>query len=311
MKHIHKILLIVSSLFVVESQANAQCGVHLMVAPVHQGEEIPDDVNNMLMTRLETAVCATGVIASPNYDRFFITGKFTHFYKDVVPGPPMSNALRTSLTLYIGDAISQKVYASSTYELYGVGTSETRAFVNAMRQLNGENDQLKKFIDAGIDKIVEYYDQNYLLLIKQAEKAVAMRNYEEALGILAPIPECCKGYNQVSGVFISAYDKYIDYEGQMLLTQAQAAWVAQPDSEGAARAYDLLSRIDPNANCYNQVVTLGDEIKSVVKANWDFENRQKYQDTVDTERNKIEAARAVGVAWGNSQKSVIFKSIIK
>ena len=39
-----------------------------------------------------------------------------------------------------------------------------------------------------------------------------------------------------------------------------------------------------------------------MKDDWEFEIRQKYNDAVDIEKSKIEAARAVGVAYGNGQK---------
>ena len=43
-------------------------------------------------------------------------------------------------------------------------------------------------------------------------------------------------------------------------------------------------------------------MKKQVKSDRDFEYRQKYNDQIDLERRRIEAARAVGVAWGNGQK---------
>ena len=47
---------------------------------------------------------------------------------------------------------------------------------------------------------------------------------------------------------------------------------------------------------------LMNEIKSVVKENWDFEHKQKYKDEIELRRALIEAARAVGVAYGNGQQ---------
>ncbi len=282
--------------------ASAQCDIHLMVAPVTQGEEIPDEVNDMLMSRLSTAITATGVTANPDLDRFFVTGKISHLYKDVVAGPPMNHVIHSTLTLYIGDNISQKIYATTNYELRGAGTSETRAFVNAFRQLNGKNNQLQKFVEQGSKKIIDYYNKEYPNLIKKAQQASALRNYDEALSIVATIPECCTGYNEANELILSIYSKYINYEGQMLLSQAKAAWATSPDEYGAKKAFAFLVQIDPDASCYGEATSLHNEIKKIVKENWDFEMKEKYNNEVDIEKRKIEAARAVGVAFGNGQK---------
>lgn len=284
--------------------ASAQCDIHLMVAPVAQGDEIPDDVNDMLMTRLTTAITATGVTASPDYDRFFVTGKISHLYKDVVAGPPAKDVIHSTLTLYIGDVISRRVYATETYELRGVGTSETRAFVNAFSQLNGKNQKLQKFVDKGAKKVLDYFNKEYPVLIKQAEAASAQRSYDEALSYLALVPECCVGYDEVSKVMLSIYSKYVDYESQMLLAQARAAWGASPDEYGAEKALALLAMIDPSASCYGEASKLMKDIAKVTKENWDFENKEKYNNEIDLERRRIEAARAVGVAYGNGQQPI-------
>ena len=44
------------------------------------------------------------------------------------------------------------------------------------------------------------------------------------------------------------------------------------------------------------------EIKKQVRSDIDFEVRQKYNDSVETERARIEAIRAIGVAYGKGQQ---------
>ncbi len=302
MKTLRNILMIIVFLAINYGITHAQCNIHLMAIPSEQGENIPDDINDMLMTRLTSAITATGVTASPDLDRFFVTGKISHLYKDVVPGPPISNIMHSTLTLYIGDVISKKVYATTSFELRGVGTSESRAFINAMRLLNAKNSQFNTFVENGTKKILDYYNKEYPLLIKQAKQAESMRQYEKALSFIATIPECCKGYDQAYNALLSIYNNYINYDGEMLLNQAKAAWSASPDEDGAQKAYMYLTQIDPDSKCYDQAQALHNEIKKVVKENWDFEVKEKYQNEIDIERRKIEAARAIGVAFGNGQK---------
>lgn len=302
MKSFKKTLLFVSLLLSSLCLNAGNCNVHLMVVSVEQGEIVPEEVNDMLVSRLETAVTATGAVAGTEADRFFVTGKISHIYKDVVAGPPMQHVIHSTLTLYIGDAISRKVYATAVIELRGVGTSETRAYVNAFSQLNAQNDKFSKFVKQGTQKVLDYYNNEYKNLLKQAQQAAALHDYEQALSLLVLVPECSCGYDETSKEVLSIYDKYIDYAGRKLLAEAKGAWAASPDSYGAEKAYALLNQIDPDAACYGDAVALHKEMKKVVKENWDFENKKKYNDEIDIEKRKVDAARAVGVAYGNGQK---------
>ena len=45
------------------------------------------------------------------------------------------------------------------------------------------------------------------------------------------------------------------------------------------------------------------EIKGQLRADIDFETREKYRDSVKLEKQKIDAMRQVGVAYGRGQKA--------
>ncbi len=302
MKTLYKILIIISVLLSYNKSVASDCTIHLMATPVEQEEDIPSDVNNMLVQKLITAITTDGIVASPEYDRFFVTGKITHIHKDVVPGPPMSHAIHSTLTLYIGDAVSKKIYATTSFELRGVGTSESRAFINAFRLLNRNNNKIADFTRQGREKIVNYYNSEYPVLLRQARQAASVGEFEKALMIATSIPECCTGYDQAASLTLSMYKKNLSRVNQILLAKARAEWSASPDAYGAKQAQEYLILIDPDATCYPDAINLSEEIKKVVKENWDFEEKKKYSDEVETDRLKIEAARAVGVAFGNGQK---------
>ena len=64
----------------------------------------------------------------------------------------------------------------------------------------------------------------------------------------------------------------------------------------------MLAQIDPDASCYKEAGNLMKEIKSQVRSDIDFEMREKYADNVKTERDYIDAMKAVGVAYGKGQQ---------
>lgn len=281
------------------------CEVHLMVSPMSQIADVPDDINEQLLQRLTIAATQSksGVLADANYDQFFLSGRFAEEYADVVPGPPMQNVINATLTLYIGDATNEKVYATKSFQLRGVGTSQIRAYINALRTLNGRNNELQRFIESGRAKIINYYDSNYKQLLTQAQRALQLKDYEQALHISTSIPMCCVGYNEALEFTMKAYKAYIDNTARVLLMQARSEWAISPDKQGAQAALALLNQIDVDASCYGEAVSLQEEIKKTVKGNWDFEHREKYKDALGLEKDRIAAARAVGVAYGNNQKA--------
>jgi hypothetical protein len=279
------------------------CEIQLMVSPVQQGDEVTDGFNNMLMTRLTNVITQKGVAADPYFNQFFITGKFTHFYKETLPGPPMQTAMHSTLTLYIGDAINQQVYATESFEVRGVGNSLERALLNAMTQINGKNQKIEALIDKGKKKILDYYNNNYETLLKKAQAAAAVNEYGEALYYIASIPECCEGYAQAYAMLNQVFTEKLTREGKQLLQLAQAVYFADRSANGAAKALQYLAMIDPSSPVQGEAMKLAQEIKEQTKSDYDFETRQKYRDAVSLEKDRIAAARAVGVAWGNGQKA--------
>lgn len=91
------------------SVAAQDCEISLTIAKAAQKEELPSQVQEILGNRLAAAVAGQGSVANSNFTPFFITAKTNTLYKETLSGPPVSTALTVQLTLYIGDAVGQKV----------------------------------------------------------------------------------------------------------------------------------------------------------------------------------------------------------
>ena len=74
-------------------------------------------------------------------------------YKETLSGPPVSTALTVQLTLYIGDAVGQKVFSTLTVDAKGVGTNINRAYINAFRAINGNNVKIQNLYAKGKKKL--------------------------------------------------------------------------------------------------------------------------------------------------------------
>lgn len=300
---LHHIVTIALAAFTFD--AVAECDLPLTAVPVYEGEDVPERVSDQLATRLTAAAASQGVVGSDN-SRFFITAKFNHSFKDILAGPPQTTAIKSTLTIYMGDILDQKVYATQSFDVKGVGTSDERAYINALQSLNGRNKAFVSFIERGRTKIIEYYNANYPSILAKAKNAMALQNFDEALYYSTSIPECTDGYNEAVALTNVIYQKYIDFEGLQLLAKARAAWGTNPDEYGASEAYSYLTQINPQASCYKEAMAFGDKIAKVVKANWDFENVTKYKDSIDLQKATIKAARDVGVAYGNHQQPITY-----
>ena len=301
MKIINNIILALSMALPSTMMAE-DCALRIMAVPVQQGEPVSTEISDMLMAQLETALSLNGMVVNGDYSQFFITGKFTNFIKDVTSTVPAKTTVNTLLTLSIGDLASQTIYASQSFELRGVGESDTRAFMMALRKLNRNNKDLTAFATKGKKQIVDYFDRNYKSITSKASRASSLRHYEEALYYITSIPECSKGYAEAAPVTERIFKLYIDYTGKKLLAEARAAWAASPDSAGAEKAFASLIQIDFESSAYPDAEALAREISKITQRNWDFENREKYNNEIELRRSTIEAARAVGVAYGSHQQ---------
>lgn len=282
---------------------NAQdCDIPIRVILSPQVENIPEATLDLLNSRLTTAISTNGILASVPYGQFFLTAKFNHITEDIVPGPPKQFAVHTSLTLFIGDIEGQQIFSSTTFDLKGVGTSTQRALNNCLQTVNANNTKLEQFINAGRDKIISYYNAHYRSILAKANKAASLKKYDEALYFACSIPECCTGYLEVSNNIARIFQSYIENDSQMLYKKAYAAWSSSPNSVGAQIAALYISLIDSSSSVYSKSQQLADEIKKTVRGDFVFDKQTKYKDSMALKNAYIDAARQIGVAYGNGQK---------
>lgn len=189
-------------------------------------------------------------------------------------------------------------------DVKGVGTNINRAYINAFRAINGNNVKIQEFIREGKEKIISWYNSNYRQILVKAQKSASMHEYDAALYYVTSIPECCVGYEEASKLIDTYYTQYVNYNCQLIMQYARSEWTKSPDAEGASKAFDWLVFIEPGSSCEGEAKALYNEIKQKVTSDWDFENREKYKDEAGLKKQRIEAARAIGVAFGNGQQPV-------
>ena len=307
-----KKIILVSLALIPALFASAQdCSLRIGIAPIEQGEKVPERINTQIEPILTRAISKFGIVADPFYSQFFVAGRFDHTLDDIVSGPPTRYAIKTTFTIYIGDAVNQQVYATTSLELQGIGNSEERAYISALNTLTSKNGELSNFIEGAKSKIIEFYNKNYKSYLAKARTAMKLRDYEQALLYTSSIPECSAGYGEASELTSQIFQSNVDYDAEMLLAQARAVWAANPTIEGASEACSYLAMIDPSAKCYPAAKALGEQIGRTVKDDIDFWTKGVYKDNVNIEKMRISAARDIGVAWAKNQPKIVTNFVLR
>ncbi len=263
-------------------------------------EPVPLVAQTQLENKLHLLLTKNGISSVDYANQFVLTAIVTPLTKDVLPGPPMQIAEQLEITFYIADVLNKKVFATTSLTTRGVGSTDAKCYLDALKRINLASPALQKFLADGRAEIIEYYDANAEKMFARARALAKQHKFEEALFIITTIPDECKHYDAALACGNEIFDQYNTYLCNIELAQARAAWVAGQNALAAAEAGEYLAKIYPDAGCYEDAMALYEEIKGKVLDDWKFEMK-KYQDGVDLEKARINSWRDIGVAYGENQ----------
>lgn len=263
---------------------------------------VPGAAKTILYQSLSRIATENNLTSDGIQTPFVLTAHCDVLDKSNLPGPPIQTVYNLGITFYMADTYTQKKFGTAYMEVNGVGTGEVKSYINAFRRISAGQCQIKSLISNGKAKMMQYYDTQYPNIIKEAQRLENQQNYEGALAIVLSIPICSKGGEAASKYAQQLYQKNLNRMNLFLLNRARALWAAGQDQSTAYEVCSLLAQIDPDAACYADAAKLMTEVKRQVRSDIDFEMRQKYNDQVKIERERIAAIRAIGVAYGKGQQ---------
>ena len=265
--------------------------------------DMPEEAAQYLRSRLLGLVTNYGTgVGDYGTSQFFITAKTLLESKDVTASAPTMYSINLVITLYVVDCIHDRFYSQMSLNAKGVGASEAKAYISAIKRMDVNNPKIKSFLEEGRNRIVHYYTTQGKEIMQSVRMLASQRQYEKALFILAAIPASCEVlYGEAQIVINKIYKEYVDYAGERNLTQARTLWAATQNRTGALKAGALLAEIDPDAACRPTAEQLVKEIQQRIGEEWTLQMKA-YNDTVDLNKQRIEAARQIGVAYGNHQQ---------
>ena len=330
-------------------------------------EGVPN-ARKLFITKLEQIASKNGLGGSraDKNNRFIISGDLNVLTKDVLPTAPPKYAVTIEANLAIGDGIDGKSFASEFIEFKGVGVSEDKAFIAAIRKINPRHKMVQGLLENGKQKIIEYYNSQCDFLAKEASVLSDSREFDQAVFVLSQVPKATKEcYDSSMDLAIEITKKKFEFECQTKISEAKAL-VASGDYSiassllgfyskdmdcfsnvamlleeiesglcskylGEARGYwasrnfilaaQALAKVNASTTCYQESLALSKEISGYLdekeQRDWDL-NYEKYRDELaiqkkqlDNEALSIQAARDIGVSYGENQpKNVTYKSIL-
>lgn len=262
---------------------------------------IPIASQGMLEMALDRIITQNGMTKDITFAQFVLTAKVEVLDKHIVTGGVAQYVNNLGVTLYVGDNISKQLYASTYIEVNGVGKSEEKSFNNAIQNMRPQNRNIAIFMEGAKNKIINYYDKYYPQIIKEAQTKANFKAYEEALALICTVPVCSKGYDQAMKAGLVIYNKYRDRYGSLLLNQAKALWAQNPTDGGAMDVAELIGQIDPEAACHREAMQFLQTVQKQTRSDIEYEVRKKYEDRVSLEKSRIEAIKAIGMAYGQNQ----------
>lgn len=275
--------------------------IALWVALPEYSEGVSENQLKRLETKINQIVSTSGM-ASYDYTSFAISPRISIQNTELIEGG-IRNITQVSLDfdLLVNQPATGSVFSTYSAVLKGSGTDKEKAIANAITKIQSNSADFKQFIGEAKTKILEYYESKCPSIIAKAEASSKKGQYEEALALLMSIPEEVGCYATAQSKSVEIYKAYQAKFCNEELHKAEAFIANKEYSE----ALSILMNVDSSAPCFTKSKTLMTSIQSKINAQekkeWDLKMKM-YNDAVNLEKQRINAAKEIAVAYYKSQK---------
>lgn len=291
------------------------CAQNIGISAQIVDEKIPEEAARQLETKLQNALISNGFVNNGYVERYVLTAKVDITQKDISPTTPARISEKMDITLMVGDVIENKLYSSVTLSVAGIGINENKTFINAFRNIKGDNPKIQEMLNDAKTKIWDYYTNHCSEIIQKSNSLSSTQSYDEAIFLLSSVPNICDDCfmqcQQQAGV---VYQQKIDSEATTLLEKAKTAWAVNQNEQGAKEVANIICQINPKSSIYNQVLSLRNTVNKKLQADekreWDLKMKQ-YEDNQAFKRSLVDAATAIGVSWARNQPKTVYKNVIR
>lgn len=243
------IVSIVSLMCIVTSMAQIQITPYI---DENNCSSMPNDICELLLQKLSNVISQNGIQSQMGDSRFILTSYVTEESKNVLSTSPTQITYVLNLHMFIGDGETGTKYISESFRTKGVGTTEEKAYRNAIKNLNAKSEQMVSFVGRGSKRIIEYYENNKDQILSSIRSNISGKNLERAAYELCLIPQECSYYNEVQNLLGQVNGRIVDNNSSELFMSAKSIWAGEQNESSANQVAELISKIDPNASCFSE-----------------------------------------------------------
>ena len=165
----------------------------MALAPfVSEDQGLTSSAKKLLETKLEQVCTRNGLAAEKGHAIFLLKAEVNELSKEISPSTPPMHAYNLEIVLSVVDRISGNIAHSTSIEVKGVGTNETKAYMQAIKQINPASPQLRKFIETAKEKTLEFYNSKCDDILKYANTLIEQGKNNDAIDLLNSVPGISK-----------------------------------------------------------------------------------------------------------------------
>lgn len=282
---------------------NTASAQQFAVLPAHLNSDynVPEKAETQLRDKMLAALSSAGLATTAENAAVALVPSISILNEQTGAGVQNTVSMNLNYTFSLVGIASGVVFDS--YIVEGVqtrGQNKINAVARSFAGVNLNTPAFQAFLSNGQSKIVAYYQRQLQKTLAKAQTNINSKQYGDALAILMEIPEETPGYTtKVLPMVERTYKMYANNLAASLLQQAQAAWAAAPDEEGAERVAEILSEMPVGTTSSAAARQLVKQIEARVKAldqrRWAAMNAalaREHQERMSV----IKAARDVAVA---------------
>ena len=282
---------------------NTASAQQFAVLPAHLNSDynVPEKAETQLRDKMLAALSSAGLATTAENAAVALVPSISILNEQTGAGVQNTVSMNLNYTFSLVGIASGVVFDS--YIVEGVqtrGQNKINAVARSFAGVNLNTPAFQAFLSNGQSKIVAYYQRQLQKTLAKAQTNINAKQYEDALAILMEIPEEMPGYTtKVLPMVERTYKMYANNLAASILQQAQAAWAAAPDEEGAERVAEILSEMPVGTTSSAAARQLVKQIEARVKAldqrRWAAMNAalaREHQERMSI----IKAARDVAVA---------------
>lgn len=282
---------------------NTASAQQFAVLPAHLNSDynVPEKAETQLRDKMLAALSSAGLATTAENAAVALVPSISILNEQTGEGVQNTVSMNLNYTFSLVGIASGVVFDS--YIVEGVqtrGQNKINAVARSFAGVNLNTPAFQAFLSNGQSKIVAYYQRQLQKTLAKAQTNINSKQYDDALAILMEIPEETPGYTtKVLPMVERTYKMYANNLAASLLQQAQAAWAAAPNEEGAERVAEILSEMPVGTTSSAAARQLVKQIEARVKAldqrRWAAMNAalaREHQERMSI----IKAARDVAVA---------------